>query len=85
MGKLKLESLRVESFQTTSSPQKDRGTVAAAATGTNCYSYDPCEPSRDPNNCAPTDFMDCTYGCTRLYNTCGGNYCWIDKTSNCTS
>lgn len=88
MRKLKLESLQVDSFDTTAAASGLRGTVPAhaeAITGTRCPTYDPCQPSYDPHNCPYTEFMDCTYGCTRLYNTCGGNYCWIEKTADCTS
>jgi hypothetical protein len=100
MRKLKLESLQVESFDTTSFAPDARGTVEGRAdaapdtrnTGPSycvlCYAptYDPntCHESYDPATCPYTEFMDCTYGCTRLYNTCGGNYCWIERTADCT-
>jgi hypothetical protein len=88
MRKLTLESLHVDSFQTTAAAPRLRGTVqghAEAITGSRCPSYDPCHPQTEYTVCRETEYMDCTYGCTRLYNTCGGNYCWIDKTADCTS
>jgi hypothetical protein len=95
MRKLTLESLLVDSFETTASVPGTRGTVqghAEAITGSRCPSYDPCasvnvvcHPQTEYTVCRETEYMDCTYGCTRLYNTCGGNYCWIDNTGACTS
>jgi transcription elongation factor len=98
MRKLKLESLQVESFETTSRGPQPRGTVQAhadaapnsvgcpAGTGvSDCIICQPwsndirCQPQTyDVRTCGDTNYLDCTYGCTRLYNTCGGNYCWID-------
>lgn len=101
MRKLKLESLQVESFETTAAARAVSGTVEGHADDVDpasrdscpsycvrCYAptYDPntCHQSYDPATCPHTEFMDCTYGCTRLYNTCGGNYCWIERTADCT-
>lgn len=44
-----------------------------------------CQPS--VNICRDTEYMDCTYGCTR--NTCDarinscGQYCWIENSADC--
>jgi hypothetical protein len=72
MRKLKLESLTVESFETAASPRQ-RGTVAAHvdidADGLAAY-----PGTINPDACGPTNYLDCTYGCslnTRcFYNTC---------------
>jgi hypothetical protein len=102
MRKLKLESLQVESFETTSSPHGNRGTVRGHAdvpgttttiqpgTGvSDCavcqWSQVGCYPSI--NICRDTEYLDCTFGCTR--NTCDprinscGQYCWIEDTARC--
>ncbi len=92
MRKLKLDSLHVESFETTTAAPRSRGTVQAHAeaepiTGTRCDTYDNCKPTYDPRTCPETeDWMCCTLGCTRLYETCGVEVCWVDEpTRNCTS
>lgn len=92
MRKLKLESLHVESFETTAEAPASRGTVQAhaeaePATGTTCDTREPCQPSYDPRTCQGTeDWMCCTLGCTRNYETCGVDYCYVeDPSKNCTS
>jgi hypothetical protein len=72
MRKLKLESLNVESFDTTATAPRLRGTVAGHGnTGVSyceiCrHSYDNvCEPDTyDVVLCGDTRYFDCTYGCT---------------------
>jgi hypothetical protein len=96
MRKLKPESLQVESFEITAAAPTSRGTVhahaeAAPITGSACPTYDPCRPSHDPRTCQGTEdwlccTLDCTLECTRLYETCGVDYCYVgDPTRNCTS
>lgn len=99
MRKLTLESLHVESFETTAAAPVSRGTVQAhaeAITGTTCDTYDRCQPTYDPGTCQPSydphtcqgteDWMCCTLGCTRMYETCGVDYCWVEEpTLNCTA
>lgn len=99
MRKLQLESLQVESFETTAVPSRMRGTVQgnAAVPGTtiapgtgvsDCMVCQPwsndynCVPlTYDAHNCGETNYMDCTYGCTRACsdprNSCG-NVCYAD-------
>lgn len=89
MRKLKLDSLYVESFQTTAAPRQVLGTVqghAEAITGTRCPSYDPCLDTRDPYcGGGPTEVRYCTERCTN-YETCGVDDCWVQpNTTNCTS
>jgi hypothetical protein len=65
MRKLKLESLQVESFETTGAAPRGRGTVQGAA------------DTNDPkvcgaSNACPTPVLDCTYGCTVFIDTCWG-------------
>jgi hypothetical protein len=94
MRKLKLESLQVESFATTGLNNPWRGTVEGHAqipgpdTGPSycgvCYATQDvrtCEPlTYDVNQCGETQYMDCTFGCTR-HNSC--NKCWIEDTKKC--
>lgn len=83
MRKLTLESLQVESFETTAPGQPARGTVQGhlddnPGTGaTGCYA---CEATRncesfDPAFCRDTEYLDCTFQCTR--------YCSGDRTCDC--
>ena len=103
MRKLVLESLQVESFETVAPASRTRGTVDGHAapitdTGTiqpgtgqsDCYACVPfswnggCESI---NICRDTEYLDCTFGCTR--NTCDprinscGDVCWIEDSYNC--
>ena len=80
MRKLKLESLQVESFETTASAPAMRGTVQGHAPGTvgcpgtgvsDCAICQPltidqgCLLTIDPRDCGETNpQFDCTYGCT---------------------
>lgn len=69
MRKLKLESLQVESFDTTSIAPPERGTVQAHADsgqsvcvcqfsrGRECKTY-------DYQVCGDTEYLDCTLACT---------------------
>lgn len=69
MRKLKLESLKVESFDTTPVAPQARGTVDAHAkpsTQVPLLTYSPAE-------CGDTNYMDCTYGCS--INTACPNGC----------
>jgi hypothetical protein len=59
MRKLKLESLNVDSFQTSAAALRSAGTVQAHAPTYNpCYTWEP--------TCGPTDGLDCTYTCTKM-------------------
>lgn len=81
MRKLKLESLQVESFETTTAAQDVRGTVQGHAPNTvgcpgtgvsNCAICQPmtfdvyCPRTLDYRDCGITNpQFDCTYGCTQ--------------------
>jgi hypothetical protein len=99
MRKLKLESLEVESFETTSSPAPG-SRHRAGARGCPRHHHHPGTGASDCYICVPfsngcesiqicrdTEYLDCTYGCTR--NTCDaridscGQYCWIEDTARC--
>ncbi|HYW11862.1 MAG TPA: hypothetical protein VE871_07880 [Longimicrobium sp.] len=69
MRKLKLESLAVESFETTPVAQQARGTVDAHARPrpTTLQTY-------NVEICGDTMYFDCTLGCSR--NTCP-DYCVV--------
>jgi hypothetical protein len=71
MRKLKLDSLNVASFETSSDAPRPAGTVrahaAAAPTYNPCYTWE--------LNCGPTDGLDCTYTCTKM-NSCAVDFCW---------
>lgn len=98
MRKLKLESLQVESFETTSPDAHSRGTVRGHAdvdTG-GCGGTGPshcvicqhsvdyvCEPDTyDVKACGDTRYFDCTLGCTQ-YDSCRAEYCWAEDTRGC--
>lgn len=68
MRKLKLESLQVESFDTTSVAQHARGTVDAHSREkpTTLQTY-------DVEACGDTRYFDCTFGCS--VNTACPNGC----------
>lgn len=69
MRKLKIESLQVESFDTTPVATQGRGTVNAhdgPGTHVPLLTYSPAE-------CGDTNYMDCTYGCS--INTACPNGC----------
>jgi hypothetical protein len=68
MRKLKLESLQVESFDTTPVAAQARGTVDGHARPrpTTLLTYSPAD-------CGDTNYMDCTYGCS--INTACPNGC----------
>jgi hypothetical protein len=74
MRKLKLESLNVESFDTTATAPRPRGTVAGHEdTGVSqceiCrHSYDNvCEPDTyDVVLCGETRYFDCSLGCPSI-------------------
>ena len=88
MHKLKLESLQVESFDTTDNGSRLRGTVEAHADvdsrgcpgGTGPSYCVVCYATYDVRQCPETEYMDCTFGCTQA-NSC--NVCWVDKTKGC--
>jgi hypothetical protein len=89
--KLKLESLHVESFQTTAAAPGLRGTVQAHAeaepvTGTRCDTYETCNVDTREPYCGggPTEVSYCTERCTH-YESCGVDSCWVDQTTNCTA
>ena len=66
MRKLKLESLQVESFDTTPVASQPRGTVDAHGKPRPIETY-------DIQKCGDTNYMDCTYGCS--INTACPNGC----------
>ncbi|HEU4883325.1 MAG TPA: pinensin family lanthipeptide [Longimicrobium sp.] len=102
MRKLKLESLQVESFETVAAQPAGRGTVhghrpntdGCAITiqpGTGVSDCIICQPvswngCESIQICKDTEYLDCTYGCTR--NTCDarinscGDVCWIENTAD---
>jgi hypothetical protein len=58
MRKLKLDSLNVDSFQTTAAAPRSAGTVQAHAAPTHtCATYE--------LTCGPSG-LDCTYTCTKM-------------------
>ena len=68
MRKLKLESLNVESFDTTATPFLSRGTVLGndqVATGFKCR-------TDNPEACGPTNYLDCTLACSDFASCLGG-------------
>lgn len=68
MRKLKLESLNVESFQTSAAALRPAGTVqahAAAAPTQTCATYE--------LGCGPSG-LDCTYTCTKMVS-CIPDFC----------
>jgi hypothetical protein len=66
MRKLKLESLQVETFETTPAARQDRGTVDAHGRPGPIATY-------NIEKCGDTNYMDCTYGCS--INTACPNGC----------
>lgn len=64
MRKLKLESLKVESFQTTPNAPRVRGTVDAHSgigpSGTTIL------PTYDVVECGDTQYFDCSLGCPSI-------------------
>lgn len=96
MRKLTLESLQVESFETTADAPHLRGTVQgnadvapdthACPIDTNpsacvvCYATDDWNCTYDVRECGETQYMDCTFGCSQ-YNSC--QVCWVDDTKKC--
>jgi hypothetical protein len=82
MLKLKLESLQVQSFDTTAAPPQARGTVQAHAESEDsvcsCYTI-------DYHLCPDTKYIDCTYGCT-YYSACPvteGTECYTQDPNAC--
>ena len=65
MRKLKLESLKIESFSTTPAAPSRRGTLYAHQQQVPFETYDIQE-------CGDTRYFDCTYGCTVNTNCAGG-------------
>jgi hypothetical protein len=57
MRKLKLESLKVESFETTPIATQQRGTMYAHQRPGPIQTY-------NPDRCGDTRYFDCTLGCT---------------------
>lgn len=76
MRKLKLESLEVESFETASSPDRNRGTVEGhedertktCPMESYCYSCYWTATCPSIEICADTEYLDCTY--TYKMETC---------------
>jgi hypothetical protein len=71
MRKLELESLNVESFDTTATPSFPRGTVrgnedSGASVCRLCQisDLDPTCQTEDPEACGPTNYLDCTLACS---------------------
>lgn len=103
MRKLKLESLQVESFVTTPGSPAARGTVEGHIENTTPCGNTTIQPGTGASDCyiclsggcesiqicKDTEYLDCTFGCTR--NTCDprvnscGDVCWIedDNTLRC--
>ena len=71
MRKLKLESLNVESFETTPSRPAPRGTVDAHGV-----------PTFDPRVCPPTQDADCIYP---SWNTACPTVCFGETENTCAS
>ena len=57
MRKLKLETLQVESFETTAAAPRERGTVEAHGRPGPIQTY-------SPERCGDTMYFDCTLGCS---------------------
>lgn len=72
MRKLSLDSLQVESFATSSTPVTGRGTVDGHAEADKpgvCRNTSLVPvPTYDVNACGPTEFFDCTFGCSQISN-----------------
>ena len=68
MRKLKLETLKIETFETSAAAACSAGTVRAHAAPTQnpCYTHEP--------TCGPTDALDCTYTCTKMLS-CAPDFC----------
>lgn len=64
MRKLKLESLQIESFDTTSTVPQERGTVGAHGRPAPIETY-------NVDLCGDTQYFDCTLGCS-LHTYCAG-------------
>lgn len=84
MRKLTLESLHIQSFETTAAPAQARGTVEGygkpAPGGTEMSECVVCEPFSDDwrcqtydiEACGDTQYLDCTLGCTDFESCLGG-------------
>ncbi len=66
MRKTKLESLAVESFQTTAAAQQARGTVDAHS-----REWPTTVQTHDVEACGDTRYFDCTLGCS-VHTACPG-------------
>lgn len=87
MRKLKLDSLNVQSFETTTAPGRARGTIQgharAAPEGTGMSVCVVCEPfsqdlacqTYDIDACGDTQYLDCTLGCTDFASCQGPGSC----------
>lgn len=64
MRKLKLESLKVESFQTTPNTPQMRGTVNGH--GSILPSPSTSIETYDPEACGETQYFDCSLGCPSI-------------------
>jgi len=79
MRKLKLESLNVESFDTTTAPSFSRGTVQGNdQAGTEPSACRLCQitegfkcQTEDPEACGPTNYLDCTLACSDFASCLG--------------
>lgn len=84
MHKLKLESLQVESFETTRMGHRGEGTVrghadvATGGTGTiqPATINSICIPTYNVRDCGDTRYFDCTFGCS--HNTGCRTVCYIE-------
>jgi hypothetical protein len=77
MRKLKLESLQVQSFDTTATAGPARGTVHAHADSGESVCF--CQLTEgwdcetwDYKACGDTQYLDCTMGCTDFKSCIGG-------------
>lgn len=76
MHKLKLESLQVQSFETTAAPRPARGTVQAHQS-----TAPDCVHTQGPDICGETNYADCSGGactceCTMSCPRTEGFDCW---------
>jgi hypothetical protein len=87
MLKLKLESLQVQSFDTTAAPPQARGTVQAHAKTEHwqcVQSADSqCACTMDLQVCGDTHYIDCTYGCTYPCQVTDGTECYTQDPNAC--
>ncbi len=72
MRKLKLESLNVESFDTTAAPSFSRGTVQGNDVSAHAPSLCQLCQTDSPEACGDTNYLDCTLACSDFASCQGG-------------